>query len=115
MLENAPVMKMQTDKEVYLCKDCKHCFVSVNDALLYMFDWNNKHRYSCRKSFVEPKIDNVVIGSTSKGYYQGCSIFRIGKSNETNCGEDGYFWAPKQKKHLFRLIKKAEQDASKSD
>lgn len=108
-------ISMEEDKDVYLCVDCKHCFVTLNDAMIYMFDWNNKHRFSCRKAYVAPKIDNVVIGSTSKGHYQSCGASRIGKSREGNCGEDAYYWAPKDKKNLFRMIKKAEQDASKSN
>jgi hypothetical protein len=102
-------------QETFLCKDCKHCFVTPTDAILYAFDWNNKHRYSCRKSWSEPKIDNLVVGSTSKGFYYTCSAARIGKSVEGNCGQDAFYWEPKDKRNLFKFMMKVERDASTSN
>jgi coenzyme F420-reducing hydrogenase beta subunit len=96
------------DKETYLCKECKHCFVKISDAILYAFDRNNKYRYTCRKSFTPTtvEVDPVVGSETKKGRYDSCSVSRIGKSGPDNCGENAYFWEPKHKEDLFKFIKK---------
>jgi hypothetical protein len=83
----------------------------VGDWIFYMFDHTNKHRYSCKKSYTVPKSDDVVVGdSVKKGYYQGCSFFRIGKSEPNNCGYNGYYWEPKHKQDLFKFIKKVADE-----
>jgi hypothetical protein len=71
-----------------------------------MFDWNNKYRYTCRKSFKPATVeyDPVVGSETKKGRYDTCSVSRIGKAGPDNCGEKAYFWEPKNKKGLFKQI-----------
>ena len=93
-------------KETYLCSECKHSFVKFSDKLLYMFDLNNKYRYTCRRSFKQDTIEhNPVTGPEKKrGGYSGCTMCRIGTSNAENCGVNAYYWEPRDKKGLFKLI-----------
>lgn len=92
--------------EEYLCKDCKHSFTALGSWAFYLFDLNSKYRFTCRKSFKPEHTEpNLVTGSSvEKGTYQNCSAFRIGKSEEGNCGRDGYYWEPNSPKGLFKKI-----------
>ena len=94
----------------YLCKDCKHAFVTWVDRLFYLFDTTNKYKYTCRKSWQPTKQEiNPVTGlETMKAKYQGCASFRIGHGEEGNCGYEAYYWQPKDKKDLFKLIDKKD-------
>jgi hypothetical protein len=94
--------------EQLLCKDCKHSFRRFADFP----QWGSGYEWKCRKSFKEESItENVVVGNKVKpAYYESCSIARmeyLSKSkNEEGCGKEGRWWQPKDKKHLFLLIKK---------
>lgn len=97
-------MKQQTE---LLCKDCKHSFVPLKDW------WaSSSYRYSCRKAYTPEHTEfNPVIGAIKRpSKYEGCSIARMSKYtkdvDENHCGPEGKLWEPKNKKHLFLLIKK---------
>lgn len=105
---------MQT-KEKYLCKDCKHRFVKPSEWLFYAMGFNPIF-WSCRKSYQpEHQEISLVTGTTTvKARYYGCTSSRIGKSREGNCGEDAFYWEPREKQDLFRYMKKVGDDASTS-
>lgn len=107
-------MKMQTEK--FFCKDCKHRFVKPSEWIFYITGMNPVF-WSCRKSYqpsVE-EIDPVTGPKMSKPKYWSCSSARIGRSREGNCGEDAFYWEPRDKRDLFKFIKKVGNDASKSE
>jgi hypothetical protein len=80
--------------DTVLCKDCKHA------------SWNPLRLYSwqCRREKVPGKInEDLVTGPKfEKPYYESCEIARASFST---CGKEGKFWAPKNKKDLFKFIK----------
>jgi hypothetical protein len=85
--------------------------------MFYLFDRNNKHRYTCKKSF-KPKHEeiNLVTGPEKvEGSYDSCSVFRIGKSEEGNCGKEAYYWEPKNKRDLFKYMKKVDHEANQTN
>jgi hypothetical protein len=94
-------MKKQTE---LLCKDCKHSFRTIGNILTHGF--NSEYAYQCRKTFKETHIEpNPVVGSKKVlAKYDSCGVARIGINDR--CGEEGKWWEPKKKKHLFLLIKK---------
>lgn len=97
-------MKEQTE---LLCKDCKHSFRTLSGILSHGF--NSEYAYYCGKSFKPTHAEpNPVVGARSvKGKYDLCGVSRIGRPDrEDRCGEIGKWWEPKEKKHLFLLIKK---------
>jgi hypothetical protein len=97
-------MKQKTE---LLCKDCKHSFRSIANILTHGL--TSEYAYQCRKSFKETHVEpNPVVGSKKvQAKYDSCGIARIGQQDrEDRCGEAGKWWEPKNKKHLFLLIKK---------
>ena len=98
-------MKKQTE---LLCKDCKHSFRTIANILTHGL--NSEYAYQCRKTFKETHVEaNPVVGSKKVlARYDSCGVARIGSSVYGNerCGEEGKWWEPKKKKHLFLLIKK---------
>lgn len=91
-----------------LCKDCKHSFRTLTNILAHGL--TSEYAYQCRKSYVATHSEpNPVIGFKKvKAEYKSCGIARIGSKVYGNerCGEEGKWWEPKEKKHLFLLIKK---------
>jgi len=87
-----------------LCKDCRHSFVPLTNWIFSP----PKYRYSCRKSLIEDQtVHNPVTGDEHEARrYQSCAVFRMGNSHARNCGTDAYYWEPKSKKDLFKLIAK---------
>lgn len=88
-----------------LCKDCRHRFVPWT---MWFSGAGAKHRGYCRRSLVEAKtVYNPVTGDEYEPRrYQSCIIFRMGRSEAGNCGVEGYYWEPKYKQGLFKLISK---------
>lgn len=94
-------------KTNYLCKDCKYSVITLRDQLIWAFH-DSEHRYRCKKTIEEhePKI-NLVTGKRieSNKKYELCSVARLNiKSSE--CGPEAKYWAPKNKKDLFRALSK---------
>jgi hypothetical protein len=91
-------------KSNFLCKDCKHCFISIRNQILFAF-YETEFRYSCRKAYEEQHINYnpVTGGKREKGKYKLCTTSR---SDEKLCGADAKYWAPKHKKDLFRILLK---------
>lgn len=89
-------------KTNYLCKDCKHCFITLRNQLFYAFH-DSEFRYSCRRSYEEARINfNPVTGSKIvKNKYELCTLSRL---NPNKCGPDAKYWAPKNKKDLFLAL-----------
>jgi hypothetical protein len=97
-------MKEQSE---LLCKDCKHSFRTLSGIISH--GPFSEYSYYCRKSFKPTHAEsNPVVGSKKvKGHYDLCGINRIGSTQrDDRCGEVGKWWEPKEKKHLFLLIKK---------
>jgi hypothetical protein len=75
----------------------------------------NSFNMHCKKSYVEAEIvPNEVMGpKISEAHYQRCSTARLhlisDKEKDKNCGKDGRFWEPRNKKDLFKFIKKVSQ------
>ena len=92
-------------KTNYLCKDCKHSFITVRDQIIWAFQ-DSEYKYSCRK-VSEEKEDNInlVTGRKEKGkiIYQKCSLVRY---LNTECGPEAKYWAPKYTKDVFRALLK---------
>jgi len=95
-----------TEKNELLCKDCKHSFIKFVDWLAH---GRSPYAYSCKKSYkAEHTIDDPVVGTKKVlAKYESCGVARIGRPDrDDRCGEAGKWWEPKNKKHLFLLIKK---------
>jgi hypothetical protein len=93
---------MPEDKQLVLCKDCKHSFRTFAKFMTFGF---GKYSLDCRKNYVEEHDeDDLVLGKVKrKGRYESCSLTRI---QSKNCGEEGKWWEPKDsKKHFFTVIK----------
>ena len=91
-----------------LCKDCKHSFRPWYEDLLRV---NPKYSLRCRLSYKAEVIEkDYVVGHKIKApEYELCSSARYKYSSperDTNCSEQGRFWQPKHKRHLFKLIAK---------
>ncbi len=97
-------MKEQSE---LLCKDCKHSFRTLSGIISH--GPFSEFAYYCRKSFKPTHAEpNPVVGAKKiKGQYALCGISRIdGIKSDERCGKSGKWWEPKEKKHLFLLIKK---------
>ena len=91
--------------EQVLCKDCKHSFRTFAN---WMAHGSNRHAYTCRKAFTPEHIEqDPVLGSVKVvSRYAACGLARIGHPDrDDRCGEIGKWWAPKDKKNLFKYIK----------
>jgi hypothetical protein len=89
--------------ERVLCKDCKHSFKPLSDWI-----FADSYSLRCKLAHVEEKIvDDPVTGPKKEpAYYERCTNARYEwLRNKDNCGPDGKFWQPKNKKGLFKLIK----------
>lgn len=100
-----------SDESEYLCKDCKHSFLSLPEKLVTLNGRVNvtKYSYKCRKSYVEQSVeyDPVIGGEVIKPEYQKCVWAR---RKDSGCGPDANFWQPKHKKDLFKMLKKEHND-----
>jgi hypothetical protein len=95
-----------TEKTELLCKDCKHSFRTFSNWLAH---GSASFAYSCRKSYKpeHTEVDPVIGNKKIPAKYESCGVSRIGRADrDDRCGEVGKWWEPKQKKHLFLLIKK---------
>lgn len=102
---------MTQENEQLLCKDCKHSFQLWYDILFFV---DKRYSLRCRKSYkTEMSESNPVTGPKIKSaHYETCSTARmnyVSKQYDTNCGEAGRWWQPKNKKDLFKLIKHMEE------
>lgn len=91
--------------ETLLCKDCKHRFRMLRD----LPNWGTGHEWRCRITFVPEEIiqDPVIGPSKVPAHYKRCGLIRLHESKYRNeCGKEGIYWQPKNKKGLFKLIKK---------
>jgi len=88
----------------YLCKDCKHSFVSLTDRIV-SFGFPDSFSYKCRKSYKPASIEgDPVVGATKvAGGYETCRLTRL---SSAICGHQGRLWSPKHKKDFFKLITK---------
>jgi protein-arginine kinase activator protein McsA len=85
-----------------LCKECKHSFRSFKNLMNL---GTSEYAYTCRLSYkaahtvISPVVGPQKVAET----YDSCGISRLkGKP----CGQEGKQWEPKNKKGLFKLIKK---------
>ena len=95
----------------YICRDCKHSFMLLQDRILTFngLVGANKYSYKCKRAFGEQEIKyDPVLGSEKiKPEYQSCIWVR---REDGMCGPDGRLWAPKHKKDLFKMITKESYD-----
>jgi hypothetical protein len=85
-----------------LCKDCKHSFRRWTDIIL-----GNSERYTmrCRLNYKasEEDLDLVMGPKITEAKYETCGMTRL---DSQPCGVAGKLWQPKNKRDLFRYIKK---------
>jgi len=86
-----------------LCKDCKHSFRELS-SFVY---WGSGAEWRCRQAFVEEAVehDPVTGPKTIPAHYLRCASAR-GSWSDSVCGKQAKLWQPKNKKDLFKLIKK---------
>jgi hypothetical protein len=90
-----------------LCKDCKHSFRKWSEFP----QWGLGHEYRCRKTWNPETVEHdPVLGSRKvHGHFSRCSLVRLHEANyKNNCGKEGKWWEPKNKKLLFLAIKHSE-------
>jgi hypothetical protein len=88
--------------DTLLCTDCKHSFRAWYDVV---FLSPKRHSLRCRQSYKpdETEIDLVTGPKRTAAHYETCGMARL---NSGTCGKNGKLWQPKNKKDLFKLIKK---------
>ena len=89
------------------CKTCKHSFRKWSEFP----QWGLGHEYRCRKAWNEETVENDPVTGPKKvsGYYSRCSLVRLHEADyKKNCGKEGTWWEPKNKKFLFLAIKYSE-------
>lgn len=89
-----------------LCKDCKHSFRTIPNILA--FGWSSSHTYLCRKSYKEEMIEHNPVTGPKRvaGKYENCNLVRLHDADyKKNCGKEGRWWEPKNKKFMFLEIK----------
>ncbi len=87
----------------YLCKDCKHSFMSWQDRLSLA---PKRYALRCRKAYKDVESDgNLVTGpSMTPAHYERCNLTRLPSSV---CGKEAKLWEPKnEKKHMLLWLKK---------
>lgn len=90
----------------YLCKDCKHSIVSTFEKILSL-GRPASYSYKCSLAFIPERNDiNLVTGpKKTAAQHEYCSVARkYGK-----CGEVGRLWQPKNKRDLFKYLKKEHE------
>lgn len=95
---------------MYLCKDCKHSRMLMIDKIFTLggrvgvIDAN----YKCAKFPQEATIvENMVTGPQKvKPKLPYCEIVR----RHGECGQNAKYWAPKNKKDLFKMLTKEDHD-----
>lgn len=90
-------------KTSYFCKDCKYSFIAIKDQIIYAFS-DSPMRYSCKKDAENREESfNPVTGRKVKAKikYEYCWVARL---KNGYCGEEAKYWAPKNKKDLFRAL-----------
>jgi hypothetical protein len=86
-----------------LCKDCKHSFRPLSS----FWYWGSGAEWRCRQAFVGEAVEQDPVNGpkTIPAHYLRCASAR-GGWREAVCGEQAKLWQPKNKKDLFKLIKK---------
>lgn len=91
-----------------LCKDCKHSFRKWAEFPT----WGTGVEWRCRRAFVPDAIEHDPVMGPKKisGHYSRCSSVRLHEADyKKNCGKEGRWWEPKNKKLLFLQIKHSER------
>jgi hypothetical protein len=70
-----------------------------------MFLTAKRHSLRCKKIYKpdETEIDLVTGPKKNAAHYETCGLARLSSGD---CGKTGKLWQPKNKKDLFKLIKK---------
>ena len=86
-----------------LCKDCKHSFRPLSS----FWYWGSGAEWRCRQAFVAETVEQDPVNGpkTIPEHYLRCASAR-GSWRDAVCGEQAKLWQPKNKKDLFKLIKK---------
>lgn len=90
--------------DTLLCTDCKHSFQAWQDIIFFS---SKRHTLRCKHAYKpdETEIDLVTGPKKNTAHYQICGLARM---NSGVCGKAGKLWQPKNKKDLFKLIKKGD-------
>ena len=94
-----------------LCKDCQHSFRKWSEFP----QWGMGHEYRCRKVWNPETTEHDPVTGPKKiaGYYSRCNLIRLHEAAyRKNCGKEGLWWEPKNKKHLFLMIKYSDRSHS---
>ena len=97
------------DDEILACKDCIHSRVSLSNRIFTLNGrvGDSEVFYKCAKFPVAAIIssDPVLGIKREKARLPFCSLTR---REYGECGENGKYWQPKNKKDLFKMLTKEE-------
>lgn len=91
-----------------LCKDCKHRFRQLSDFPV----WGSGVEWRCRRAFVpaSTEYDPVLGSKKNRAHYRRCSLVRLHDADyNKDCGKEGQWWEPKNKRFLFLQIKHSDK------
>lgn len=88
--------------EPVLCKDCVHSFQIWYDRVTFA---NPRYTLRCRKAYKEQEVEKNLVTEPKPvaAHYETCSVTRL---NSSVCKEEGLLWQPKDRRHLFKYIKR---------
>lgn len=93
-----------SNEEIVTCKTCVHCFVTEWPKFMA-----SEGDYRCKLEWSGKQEVNIVTGKTTDTRefipcFRRRTLGYVGLDGE--CGKEGKQWTPKNKKDLFKLIKR---------
>lgn len=99
------MIEKKKETDTIACIDCMYC---VNTARWYKWAFGaakNEENYRCSKLVeIETEVDLITGVTTTSTTMKRCYTCRASYNSE--CGEHGLLWTPKNDKDLFKLIRK---------
>jgi len=88
-----------------LCKECKHSFRRFS-SIPY---WGSGYEWLCKKAYVPESIEHDPVTGPKKveAHYKRCSLVRLHNTSYNNeCGKEGVWWEPRERKNFFLYLKR---------
>ena len=88
-----------------LCKDCKHSFRKLS-TITY---WGSGFEWLCKKAYVAESVEQDPVTGPKKieAHYKRCASVRLHDSTyKDECGKQGIWWEPKDRKNFFLYLKR---------